>query len=76
LPVLAFIGMEGLESDCADSAQYSKVSALADGLGTGLELVEDLQGALVSGGYNSDRRSIKSRAEMFLGFWHATLFQQ
>ena len=51
-------------------------SALADGLGAGLEPVEDLQGSLVRGGYNSGRRSIKSRAEMFVGFWHATLFQQ
>ena len=50
-------------------------SALADGLGAGLEPVEDLQGSLVRGGYNSGRRSIKSRAEMFVGFWHATLFQ-
>jgi hypothetical protein len=51
-------------------------SALADGLGAGLEPVEDLQGALVSGGYNSGRRSIKSRPEMFVGFRHATPFQQ
>jgi hypothetical protein len=42
--------MRGLEPDCADSAQLSKVSALADNLGAGLELVEDLQGALVIGG--------------------------
>jgi hypothetical protein len=51
-------------------------AALADGLGVGLELVEDLQGALVSGGYDSGRDSIKSYAEMFVGFWHAILFQQ
>jgi hypothetical protein len=50
-------------------------SALADGLGAGLEPVEDLQGALVSGAYNSSGRSIKGRAEMFVGFCHAILFQ-
>jgi hypothetical protein len=48
---------------------------LADGLGAGLELVEDLQGALMSGGYNSGWRSIKSRAEVFVGFRHAIPFQ-
>jgi hypothetical protein len=51
-------------------------SALADGPGAGLELVEDLQGALVGGGYNSGWHSIKSRAEVFVGFWHAPLFPQ
>ena len=53
------------------------MSALADGdLGAGLELVEDLQGALVSGGYYSGWHSIKDRAEMFVSFWHAPVFQQ
>jgi hypothetical protein len=66
--------MRGLELDCADRAQ-SKAPDLANGLGVGLELVEDLQGALVSGGYNSGWCSIKSRAERFAGFCHATLFQ-
>jgi hypothetical protein len=50
-------------------------NALADGLGAGLQPVEDLPGTLVSGGYNSGRRSIKSRAEMLAGFRHAILFQ-
>ena len=68
--------MRGLEPDCADSAQPSKVSASADGLGAGLEPVEDLQGALVIGRYYSGRHSIKSRAEMFAAFRQAILFQQ
>jgi hypothetical protein len=49
--------------------------SLADGLGAGLELVEDLQGALVSGGYNSGWCSIKSRAETSVGLRHAIPFQ-
>ena len=49
-------------------------TALADGLGGGLEPAEYLQSALVSGGYNSGWCSIKSRAEMFVGFWHAPCF--
>jgi hypothetical protein len=67
--------MPGLEADCADSAQQQKVFALGDGVGAGLELV-DLQGALMSAGYNSPWRSIKSRAEMPAGFWHAPRPQQ
>jgi hypothetical protein len=51
-------------------------SDLADGLGAGLELVEDLQGARVIGRYYSGWHSIKSRAEMLVGFRHAPLFQQ
>jgi hypothetical protein len=58
------------------SAQYSKVSALADGFGARLELPEDSQGTLVNGGYNSGWHSIKRRAEIFVGFRHAPLFQQ
>jgi hypothetical protein len=42
-------GPPGRETDCAYSAQSSKVSTLPAGLGAGLELVEDLQGP----GYNS-----------------------
>jgi hypothetical protein len=48
---------------------------LDDSLGAGLEPIEDLQGALASGGYNASRHSIKSRAEMSVGFWQAILFQ-
>jgi len=44
----ACIEMRGLEPGCADNAQWWKVSALADSLGAGLELVEDLQGAPIS----------------------------
>jgi hypothetical protein len=68
--------MRGLEPDCADRARYSKVSASADGLGAGLQLVEDLQGTRVIGRYYSGWHSIKSRAEMLVGFRHAPLFQQ
>src|SRR5713226_2723182 len=49
-------------------------AALAGGPDAGLEPVEDLQGARVSGGCNSGRCSIKSRAEMFVDFSHAPLF--
>jgi len=49
--------------------------ALTGGLRARLELAEDLPGALVSGGYNSGWCSIKSRAEMPVGFRHAILFQ-
>ena len=49
--------------------------ALTDRLGVRLQLVEDLPGALVSGGYNSGRCSIKRRAEMLASFRHAILFQ-
>ena len=53
------------------------MAALADGsLRARLQLGEDLQGACVIGKYHSGRRSIKSRAEMFVGVWHAILFQQ
>jgi hypothetical protein len=76
LQARACIGMRGLEADCADSARVSKVSALADGLGSGLELVEDLQGARVIGRYYSGWHSIKSRPEMPAGFRQAILFQQ
>jgi hypothetical protein len=50
--------------------------ALADGLGTGLQLAEDLQGARVIGGYYSGWHSTKGRLELLVGFWHAILFQQ
>jgi hypothetical protein len=40
-----------------------------------LQLAEDFPGALVSGGYDSGRYSIKSRAEMLAGFRPAILFQ-
>src|ERR1700677_737846 len=74
-PAWACIGVLGLEPDCAGSAQCSKVPALADGRGAGLELVEDFQGSLVSGGHNSSRHSTIRRTEMFAGFCHAILFQ-
>jgi hypothetical protein len=45
-----------------------KVSTLADGTGAESEVIEDLQGALVNGRHNPGRHSIKSRAEMFVGF--------
>jgi hypothetical protein len=44
------IGMRGLEPDCADSTQSLRGAALAYGLDARLEPVEDLQGAVVSGG--------------------------
>ena len=47
------------------------MSALADDLGAGLQLAEDLPGALVSRGYNSGRRPIKSLAEILEGLCHA-----
>jgi hypothetical protein len=73
----ACIEMQGLEPVCADSAPSSQAPALAaDGLCAGLELVEDLQGALVIGRYNSNWHSIKRCAEMFEGLWHAPLFQE
>jgi hypothetical protein len=67
-----------LVSECEDlnPAAQSKVSASADGVGAGLEPVEDLQGALLSGECSSPRHSIKYRAEMFAGFWHAPLLSQ
>jgi hypothetical protein len=37
--------MRGVESDCADSTKSQKLSASTEGLSTGLELVEDFQGA-------------------------------
>ena len=54
----------------------SKMSALANGLDTGSGPVEDLLGSLADGGYNSGRHSIKRRAEIFVGFRHAPLFQK
>jgi hypothetical protein len=72
----ACIGVRGLGPDCADSAQSSKVLALADGPEARLEPVEDLQGALVIGRYYSGWNSIKNRAEIFVGLWDAPLFQQ
>jgi hypothetical protein len=72
----ACIGMRGLEHDCADSAQSSKVPALADCLDAGLHPVDDLQGALVIGRYYSGWNSVKNRAEIFVGLWDAPLFQQ
>ena len=68
--------MRGLEPDCADSAQWSKVPALADGLDAGMHPVDDLQGALLIGRYYSSWNSIKNRAEIFVGLWDAPLFQQ
>ena len=68
--------MRGLEPDCADRARYSKVSALAGGPGARLQLVDDLQGARAIGRYYSGWYSIKGRAEMFVGFWHAPLSQK
>jgi hypothetical protein len=53
-----------------------KGAALAGGLDARLELVEDLQGAVVSGGSGSGWHSIKSGAEMFVDFSQAPLFQQ
>jgi hypothetical protein len=41
-----------------------------------LQLVENLQGALVNGGYDSGWHSIKSRPQMLVGFRQAILFQQ
>src|SRR5260221_13741840 len=67
---------EGLNPRAQTAHRNRKVPALADGLGAGLELVEDLQGAPVSGKYNSGRHSIKSLVEMFVGFWHAPLLLQ
>jgi hypothetical protein len=75
LQAWACIGMRRLGSACAGSAQSSRVSALADGLGAGLELVEDFHGARVIGRYYSGWHLIKSRAEMFVGFWQAILLQ-
>jgi TolB-like protein len=57
-------------------AQWSRVSALAEGPDTGSAPVEDLQGSLVNGGYNSGWHSIKRHLEIFVGFRHAPLFQQ
>jgi hypothetical protein len=68
--------MRGFEPDCADNTPQSKVSASADGFGAGLQLVEDLQGARVIGRYYSGWHSIKSRAEILVGLWHAPLPQQ
>jgi hypothetical protein len=50
--------------------------ALADGLGAGLQLAEDLQGARVIGRCYSGWHSTKGRDEMLVGFRHAILFQQ
>jgi hypothetical protein len=61
--------------DCAARAQWLKAGALAEGLGAGSEVVEDLQGSLVCGEYDSGRHSFKSRAEMFAGFCLAILVQ-
>jgi hypothetical protein len=51
-------------------------SALGDGLGAGLQLAEDLQGARVIGRYYPGWHSIKRLAEMCVGFWHAPLLLQ
>ena len=72
----AYIGMRGLELDCADSAQSSKEPALADGLDAGLHPVGDLQGALVIGRCYSGWNSVESHAEIFVGLRDAPLFQQ
>ena len=50
--------------------------ALADGLGAGSQLAEDLQGARVIGGCCSGWHLIEGRAEMLIGFWHASLLQR
>ena len=47
-----------------------------DGLDAGLQPAEDLQGARVIGRYYSGWHSIKSRAKMLVGFWHAPRPQQ
>src|SRR2546429_2413604 len=47
----------------------------SDDLGAGLQLAEDLPGVLVSGGCYSGWHSIKSRAEMAVCSWQATLFR-
>src|SRR5882672_1293634 len=59
----------------ASTAQGARRRRLTGRPAARLQATEDLLGALVSGGYNSSRRSIESRAQMSAGFRHAILFQ-
>src|SRR5258708_259037 len=71
----------GLVSECgnlnppARTAHMLEGDALTGGFGARLQPAEDLAGARVSGGRNSGWYSIKSRAEIPVGFRHAILFQ-
>jgi hypothetical protein len=76
----ALLGLGQWESEkegtSLGGARRIKGVALADGIDAGLHPVDDLQGALVIGRYYSGWNSIKNRAEIFVGLWDATLFQQ
>ena len=60
----------------ADIVRPSRASALADGLDTGLEPIEDFPGSLVNGEYGSRWHPIKRRAEICVSLRRASLFQQ
>ena len=53
-----------LNAGLSAGAEPRTGTALADGLRAGLELVEDLRGALVSGGYNLPWHSIEPRLDI------------
>jgi hypothetical protein len=72
---IALVGdCEDLNPTAQATAQASTV-ALVLRLGTGLQLDEDLQGPLVSGGNNSGRHSIECGAEMVAGVRRASLIE-
>src|SRR5271156_546012 len=73
----------GLVGECEDlyavaqaDLRSSQSPALADGLDTGLQPIEDFPGSLVNGEYGSRWHSIQRHAEIRVRFRRARLFQQ